>query len=68
MSTSKLSTTQRYALPLYPPSILPFNPSPFSGLEGNPVHYFFFFFVVMGFELRAYTLSHISPFFWDGFF
>jgi hypothetical protein len=28
-----------------------------------------FFFVVLGFELRAYTLSHsISPFFVKGFF
>jgi hypothetical protein len=30
---------------------------------------FFFFFVVLGFELRAYTLSHsTSPFFVTGFF
>jgi hypothetical protein len=31
--------------------------------------FFFFFVAVLGFELRAYTLSHsTSPFFCDGFF
>jgi hypothetical protein len=31
--------------------------------------FFYFFFVVLGFELKAYTLSHSpSPFFYDGFF
>jgi hypothetical protein len=30
---------------------------------------FFFLFAVLGFELRAFTLSHsTSPFFCDGFF
>jgi hypothetical protein len=30
--------------------------------------FFFFFFVVLGFELRAYTLNHsTSPFLWRVF-
>jgi hypothetical protein len=30
--------------------------------------YFFFFFEILGFELRAYTLSHPTSLFWKGFF
>jgi hypothetical protein len=39
------------------------------GLGVAQAIYLFFFFAVLGFELRAYTLSHsISPFFVMGFF
>jgi hypothetical protein len=38
-------------------------------LDMSPLNTFFFFFAVLGFELRAYTLSHsISPFLWWIFF
>jgi hypothetical protein len=41
----------------------------YSGCNGNPLKVFFFFFSVLGFELRAYTLSHSTrPFFVMGFF
>jgi hypothetical protein len=46
------------------------NPRPHSHLEFSLVSIIFFFFlVVLGFELRAYTLSHsTSPFLCERFF
>jgi hypothetical protein len=33
------------------------------------IHYdFFFFFAILGFELRAYTLNHSTALFCEGFF
>jgi hypothetical protein len=48
------------------PSVLAWHTRTF--LPSWPRSYLFFFFLVLGLELRAYTLSHsTSPFFCDGF-
>jgi hypothetical protein len=44
----------------------------YSSIRGNNIewmhHVHFFFFVVLGLELRAYTLSHSTSHCWKGFF